>query len=420
MSQYVCLGVHVLKNEFAHFLEFVEEKWGVRDRYVKFEIENAMREWVDRDETLHQAEQELREALRSRGLSSSTESVGTVTTRGETRKLGHRVLSELKDEFARIAKQHYDDNLGAVLTRALRAYRKGGRRERILSLIQQLSESGSNTDTDDEAAENEATQTTLADTARLYAESESADSGGSAESQSDSTTDIAENVDQSVDAFIVEEIAGELGDEFLRPDLREEIRKKAGTDKETIEAYEAAVTSYKGVVPHPSSRNNLFIRKEKREEITTYGDLSRSERIEFIRDQLCTDCLVDQKPSSALEYTEVQDLFKHHYHDSPSHTYVYELMRDAAEAPGFNFDEDRTPSVVEVEIKQAGSEYLEAARTNPEVDEELVDALVDYDPIDNPAEPDTLSAESPNIDADVTTYSAGSSPPNQPSAADDD
>ena len=372
------LGWRIPRSERDSFVQFVEEKWGCTDTYVRFELESAMREFLDKDDILYEAEQLLRDHLKSQGLSSSPPVIPDERTdHSDTVQLGYRVNSELKAEFAAFAKQHYDQNFGAILTRALNSYRDGGRRRRVLEKIHHLVTSGIAPDTTTDADEN-------ADHMSRGDESlnqESPQSGGSAEnllnSQSlpdqypDTATPSDDNAD--VDAMAVSEIAGKLGDCFTREELMQAIAKTQDGNPETIELYTEAVTAYENVVEHPAN-DALFIPEEKRAEITVYSDLDLEERAEKLRKLIIREALKKQVRFYQATYTEVQDLFDEDLDDAPSHDYAYTLMEAAAEESGFAYEKRNGQKQLCLDLQPVQRHTIEEVADHPEVGDLNVDS----------------------------------------------
>jgi len=396
MTSRECLGWHVPRPVRERFVTFVEEKWGTTDSYVRFELESAMREYLDRDGVLHEAEMLLREYLQSQGLSSSTEADSDERAdHSDTVQLGYRVNEELKEEFATFAKQHYDENIGAILARAMDVYAKGGRRKRVLNQIHQLVTGGIAGDTTDAFDEN-------GDTAE--GADENIDGRQTRISRSDeSTRDTTDESDENlrVDGILVSEIAGELGDQFVLDDLHKTITKKIDGQTETLELYSEAVISYENVVEHPIV-DDLYIPEEVRDGITAYGDLDRESRTERLRALVAREALKKRQETFSVTYTEVQQLFELEFGDAPSHDYAYTLMEDAADEVGFSFKKRQGQKRLRVTLPVVRRSVLEDALDHPDVE---LDLNADLEDVELESD-DTPQAD----DLDVTTFSAGAAP----------
>jgi ppGpp synthetase/RelA/SpoT-type nucleotidyltranferase len=66
----VHLGWRIPEDVWATFEDYVVEKHGTTAEYLRFELEAAMREYLDEDDLLHEAEDLLREYTDLQGLSS--------------------------------------------------------------------------------------------------------------------------------------------------------------------------------------------------------------------------------------------------------------------------------------------------------------------------------------------------------------
>jgi len=374
-----CLGWWVLRDEWDEFVDHVERKWGETDSYLQFELESAMREFLDKDADLVEAEQLLRRYMDARELSSSSASVGGISFDGDTRKVMQRVQAELKAEFKKEGKKRYDDNLGAILSRALRSYRLGGRAKRVKNLVHQFVTDGIASDTTASSDESISESRDKRDTTAPSDESNT----GSDERTRDTTTEADESGDQyaerKIDAMLVSDIASQLGDAFTEENLHKQIAMHAGGSNETLELYSEAVVSYENVVEHPG-REGLYISPEQRDKITVYDDLDREVRVKKLREMLVATALSNRDNKRGITYTEVQDLFREHFCGAPSHDYVYKLMSDengiaAIDADGFGFNDSTTPYRLEVTLTDVAEQYISAADDYCNVDESLVDDL---------------------------------------------
>jgi hypothetical protein len=376
-------------------MEFVEDKWDSQGPYVRSELEPAMREFLGADSYLAEAERLLREHLQSQGLSFSTDAVPSTLNHGDTVKLGHRVNAELKDEFAAMAKKHYTDSLGAVLARAMNAYRGGGRRRRILDNVQHLVTGGTNDGTTPGPDEN--SPSSDAHTGTTGAAIESA--GGTDESRQtslDTAGATTADGDESVtpDPQLVMEIADDLGDQFPANGLASTIATTAGGDAATIDAYRDAVTNYKNVVKHP--HKSLYIPEAKREEWTLWCDLNRETRATRLRRLAVVKALGTKQQRHALTYKQVQQLFEEYLAEGPSHDYACTLLELAANAEGFTYGSYQGQKQLRVNVKQ--------------VKQSIIDHALE---IDASLDPDQLT-----VDGLITSYTA-SQTTNPEATADD-
>jgi len=389
------LGWRVPRDEHDAFIEYVEEKWDAQGPYVRFELESAMREFLDADGDLAEAEALLRKLLQSHGLSSSTDAVPSTLDHGDTVKLGHRVNAELKDEFAAMAKEHYTDSLGAVLARAMNAYRDGGRRRRIRDNVRTLINGGTSSGTTDAPDESDRSDEEHAGTTGVSIESSSG-TDESSQSSAGTTSGTTDAADESVDPDpqLVMQIADDLGDEFPVQVLESTIAKTVGTDAATIEAYRDAVANYKNVVKHPY--NPVYIPETDRKDMTLWCDLTKETRATRLRRLVVVDALENKEQRHPLTYKQVQSLFEDHLGKGPSHDYAYTLMDMAANADGFTYGEYKGQKQLRVNVKQ--------------VKQTIVTEALEIDP--------SLDPNELTVDGLITSYAAGPTP-DQEAAADD-
>lgn len=396
MTSRVQLGWWAARGEWEMFVRHVEQKWGCTGPYLRFEVELAMRGWLDCDHDLAEAESLLKQFLQSQGLSSSSEAVGSEIDHSRTVKLNHRINAELKEEFSKEAKRMGADSLGVALSRALNAHRTGGRSKRVRDDVETLVTGGTSDGTTSESDESaSATQQERGTTA---AADESV--GGRDESASDSsgtsggtTAESDENV--VVEPHFVMQIAEELPDEFPLKLMKAKIFETVDDRDEVFEAYRDAVANYKNVVMHPH-RDDFYITQTRREETTFWCDLNRELRAARLRRLVVWDALEEKKQQHKVDYKDVQELFELRLDAGPSHDYAYTLMEDAAKQDGFTYKKFHGRYQLRVDVHQ--------------VKQEIIDDVVEAHDLE---ERDDLA-----VDTLITSYTAGS-PPQQEVGADD-
>lgn len=145
LSRFPTLDWWVDADEYERFTEWVEEKHGYRGRYVAFEIEGAMRAFLDEDDGA--AVEELSGRLvDAAGLSRG--GGREKRKQSSTRKVRARVNPEIADRFRsyvdttnwekdpRVGKDTY----GCVLGAALSEHRDGGRSSRVREQLERVVE----------------------------------------------------------------------------------------------------------------------------------------------------------------------------------------------------------------------------------------------------------------------------------------
>lgn len=416
MGGRVQLGWRVPRDERDAFIRHVEDKWGEAASYLRFEIESAMHQYLDRDAELADAERLLRERLDARDLSSSSAGGDRLSRRvdhSDTVLLTHRVNPGLKDEFAAYADQNTDESYGAVLSRALNAYRDGGRATRVKEAAERLitgaTSTGSTAASDETStadASHRSGSTVATDENGLDCRRHQRGSTGASDehrrtrerNQAGSTDAGDESSDESeavtVDPETVVEIADGLPDEFPEQLLEQRIRDAVADTDAAVAAFRDPVVNHTGLVSHPYQE--LYITPENRERSLLYCDMDRAERVERLRELLVTHTLERGKRTNYWEYTDVIDRFAEEYGAGPSHDYAYTLMERAGELDGFRYGRHRGRVRLRVDIH--------------DVPRDRIKPIVEGN--------DELDPRSLTMDGLVTAYSAGS-PPSEPEAVDD-
>lgn len=424
----------------------VRDKWGDTGPYVRFEIESAMREFLDCDDRLADAEDLLGQYLDAQGLSSSTEALTWTADHSDTIKLGHRVNAKLKDEFTSVANTHFSDSLGAVLAHALNAYRDGGRARRILEDVKQLVTGGASSGTtavaDESVSEprqnggaSSGTTVDADERTTNFDESGSGSAGpssgttvgpdesgselrqnsgpssgtttvtderttgpderssGTAGTSSGTTVGSDERV--AVEPHRVVAIADELPDEFPAKLLEATIRETVGDSDAAVEAYTEPVVDYANVVEHPH-QSGLYISATRRQDSTFWCDLNRELRAARLRRLVVLDAFESNTQLHKIDYKKVMELFETNLCEGPSHDYAYTLMEDAAKLDGFQYGYYRGQKQLRVDVQT--------------VKQEIVDDVLEENPY---LDPDELT-----VNGLITGYTAGVVP-RQEGVADD-
>lgn len=354
------LGWCVPADDWESFLDYVVEKWGAKDPHVRFELEMAMIEFVDRDSNLAEVESRLREAVGQCGLSSSTEEVLTreVSPRNK-RQIGYRIRQPLKDEFKAFVDTEFNNgdngqyaeltnshiSYGEALAAAINDYRDGGRGRRIRELVELT--------TTDSPRNRRETQSRESTTSRSSDSTEgvSQDKDGAAritelttavgDDRSDYETDSESN-EPAIHSHVVLSIADRLPEEFPKAVVRKTVVQRLSEEKHDIsealiERYCEAVLEYLPVVEHPA-KEDLYVTEETREEITAWSDLDKERRTVFLRRSVVADALKTGNRNHSVDYKDVIQLFKDEFGEGPSHQYAYDLMEAAAKGvDGFSY-----------------------------------------------------------------------------------
>jgi len=377
MTERTPVGWRVPEDVWADFETFVAERHGATDAYVRFELECAMREFLDEDDLLAEAEDLLRTHTDLKGLSSSTVAgIGTDRYRGaDTKKVNHRISSSLHEQFRIFADEHDADSYGRLLASALDAYTDGGRAQRILDDVERLvtnSDGGTSSDTTNAAVENPADEQSSRDTTSATVESglsTPADSGIS------SDTD-PENVDIKARLVlgIVEELpdADALANTVLpKSVLDDAITEVVGsTDPTVLEAYREPVLEQLDAAPHPHIEDR-YVTAAWRENRTVWADMDKAERIVLLRRYAADDAVDRRQLRLCFTYREVQALFEENACGGrPSHQYAYDLMEAAADEDGFEFDEFHGQKQLRVTLDEVSDSVLEYAFAHIELSPE--------------------------------------------------
>lgn len=342
------LGWAVPAADWEEFLGYVDQEWGSRGPNVRFELERAMAEFIDRDGDLADTEALLRDALEVRALSSSTVSVPSRDVDPENkRKVGYRVRESLKEEFTDFVDTRLNGDSATngegstshttyseALRAAINAYRDGGTSRRVRDLAEAVVSGSTDAGRDGGSIENGLPD----ETASVSTESES------------STTP-----DPDVEAALVLEIAEDLPDQFPTDLLRKKTVARLQSEydelpERRLEAYTDAVLNSLDVVEHPV-KEGVYIPEEDRENYTVFSDLEREEKEVYLRRILVAEALEDGRLKHAVGYKEVMDLFDQYLHERPSTQHAYDLMEDSALAsPAFSYGKRRGASRKQLQV----------------------------------------------------------------------
>lgn len=401
MTGRVQLGWRIPRDTWENFVEHVTEKWGQEGAYVRFELESAMREYLDQDGQLVELEGLVKSMLDARGLSSSTTGTTYRARHDNTRKVNYRINAELKEEFAIFVDSNVDESYGAILGRALSEYTDGGRAQRLVDDVQKLINGGPSTGTTGESDENTA-ETSLSTGSQsgttpgtdenvrassLSSGSQAGTTGGSDENPAEVTTDPR----------IVMEIANDLPETCPQRVIDGKIAKAADGSAQTIEAYREAAVKQAALVEHPH-REEFYISESLREEWTLWCDLNKELRIARLRRLMVKHALENNNLRDAADYKTVQTLFKENLSAGPSHDYAYTLMRGAADAPGFNFKKIRGNYRLQVNLDNVKGEVIQDVLDKNE----------------------QLSKKGVMMNTNLQSFIPPKAPSNSPAAADDD
>jgi hypothetical protein len=398
------LGWRVPADVIERFEDYVHEKHGSHGPYVRFELECAMREYLDDDELLVETEDLLRDHLDLRGFSSST-ALSTRQYRGTTTtQVGYRVNAALKERFQAFADEHNADTYGRALAAALESYADGGRAKRLLTGVTRLitgdTDSGTTSGTtagsveNDHRGQTDSTATLSTATASGTTSGTTDETSGEAEGSSDGAT--CDSV--SVDAQAVLEIADELPADIIPNKLLEAriLETAPANDADTIRSHREAVLQQIDAEPHPH-RDGVYITTEHRENSIIWADLDKAERLVLLRRFAAHDAMDNRQRRRAYDYRDVTQLFREEAGGGgPSHQYAYDLMKAAADEDGFEYKQIRGQKQLRVDLNEVRDEILEyACDLNPGV------ALVDL-----------------GVDTELSSFGAGAAP-EQEGAADD-
>lgn len=377
MTERAQLGWRVSRDVWNRFVEHVGAKWGDQDFYLRFEIESAMREYLDEDKILARAEVLLREYTALHDLSSST-AVAAATKRyrgDETKLITHRVQRDLKERFQAFADDHNADSYGRLLAAALDAYADGGRARRLLDDIEALATDATTTGSTDNSVENtpdESDSTVDRVESDLSTDQESA------------TTDGSSDDGPRVDPQTVLDIADGFAEaRELRADaLDRVVAREVGGDRETLDAYRAAVLEQLNMVAHPHEEG-VYLTEQEREDRRLWADLDKAERIILLRRWLATDALSHGTAKTEWSYRDVIAAFEDRTSAGPSHQYAYDLMEAAADEPGFDYGSYRASSDqsrkvrLRVDIDRISRRILEWVVEHEDVDRSTVSRIAD-------------------------------------------
>jgi hypothetical protein len=367
----VKLGWRIPENVWTAFETYVEEKHGSTAEYLCFELEEAMREYLDEDDILAEAEELLEEYTDLQGLSSSTEMVSIATNRyrgAETQKVQNRVNSELKERFQIFADKHDANSYGHALAAALDSYVDGGRERRILADVERLITAGSSSGT---TTDTEETHTSDTVSGRTTDEDEvpTPEQERSSEEECGSIVepDVVD-VEARLVLAVVDELpsAENLTETVLPHKVVEQaiVRVVEPSSEEEIQAYVDAVLEQLDAGPHPHYENR-YITEAYRDSHIIWADLNRENRVRLLRRFAAQSALEQETQEVRFGYKKVKSLFKDYAgNGEPSNQYAYKLMDAAANEPGFDYNEFNGQLKLQVSLADVSDEILKYAVEN--------------------------------------------------------
>ena len=305
------------------FREYVDDEFGLHEGYLGHELERAMREYIDED-AYASVEETVDRLVTAAGRrpGRASEEKKSLLDPSKTTRVSARVHEDVKQEF-RTFVADTDDTYGVAVGRAIDAYRDGGRAERLVEKLDCI--------VDD------------------------------AEALLDETGDPDESTDESLSTVERRTIAicNQLNDQFTDDELVGAIERVAGSSQPTIEQYRQRVTGRLGVEPHPKN-DRVWIPHETAAEIA--GDdtprevrqppetLSRDDRIERLR--LVAGRAAAERSSGRAQIT-TSEVLDEVYDRAVSRATALDLMRRAAEAPGYSLHDGST-TALRVNLNETG------------------------------------------------------------------
>lgn len=319
MTSYPKVGWRVPSGEYERFRECVRDKHGEYKRYAAYEIESAMREWLDSDD-YHDLEDLVTRLVEAAGRTPTDYSHKKYSADAldgeETTYVQIRINPELKDEFKADTKENSEYGYGVTLGHALCEYRQGGRAKRLEERLGRVAD----------------------DAEKLL--SEFADTDGA---------DTGLSLREKRTIAICNRLSGPQGSEFLKDDLHDAIAAVAGDSEPTLREYEEQVLDRLDVALHPNA-SSLYIPRERAEEIAEtndspssdipaferkdYADLSKEEKVDGIRIELARKA---QKRSNGKSKITASAVNENVFNDYASPGHIYDLMRIAGNTTGYDF-----------------------------------------------------------------------------------
>jgi hypothetical protein len=303
----------VPSEEWDRFIEYIHRKYGRVEGHVGREVDLTMREWVDVDgysEVEELVDRLVRAAGRTPESISEKKLLSSPIVDGddsETVNVQCRVDPGIKDDFRAFVKEHSDDRLGIALARALRERREGGRPKRLEEKLDRV----------------------VDDAEELL--SEIAGDGEKMSLRKKRTIKICRRFSDSP--------------QVTTDDLHDAIEDIAG--ETVIEDYEQRVLDRMGYAQHPSG-SPLYMPVDEARELAEkldlpgpdapaidkkdYAELSNDERVNGLRIELIRRADPRGGRLNLTTKTIREDVFGY----GPSDSHTRELMREAAQAEGFD------------------------------------------------------------------------------------
>lgn len=385
------LSWRVPRSAWNKLVDFVNEKWGEEGVYIRFELESAMREYLDQDETLAEVEAVIRSALDHQGLSSSSVSSTRHADNPPKKKVQTRVNPDLQDEFKAFIDDTSTRHYGDALAHAINEYVSNGRSERILNGLKRLlgltneADGGRPSSTEGiadssgkpdespprETLSSQQTQPNCGTSGKPNESTTQAQlsptcSPGTSPANDENAVGLQKdsvNTDPTAVNRIIEELNGGSGDisSIGLVDVKSTIANVVNDGRNAvIDAYYEATIDQLGLVEHPYN-DKVLLTDSAREEMDLYCDMDKTDRVERLRELIVKKALENGNKQCRLKYTDVQEIFEDEHGCGPSHDYAYDLMELAANENGYRYNTSSHPSRLEVRLGDAPAYIVNAA-----------------------------------------------------------
>lgn len=303
------LDWRVPAEEWTHFRDFVADEHGSLGGYLGREAENAMQEYIDAD-GYGRIEERVNELVQAAGRSPRTVFKEKKDEYGcDKSRVTVKVEEDVKHEFRDFVADS-DHCLGVEFANAIRAYRQGGRSERMEEKLDRI----------------------FADVKDVLGELNTAD---------DSKSGSLSKKQKKVIA-----ICDRVGEEFTDDELVEAIDEIAGrsdrASQPTREEYRDVIVDRLNVEPHPKSRDLIWIPSEKAEKLAGEGTprecrqpvetLNRGERVRRVQLAVGHEAAKRQSGKYSASLATIRDKV---LDASVAKATVSDLLREAANVDGF-------------------------------------------------------------------------------------
>lgn len=385
------LNWYVPQNVWDLFEGYIAKNHVKTGIYYRFELEQAMKKYADIGGSNYNPRQLLRKHTDLLDDSSTDVSIEPLfdLNDSETTKVRRPVRSDIKETFQRWVDENSDYSYGKALSRAIIEYLTTLESQILNDIILNQKSSSMSKDI---AVESIVENTTLSE-AEVYSRLTNLsidERSGHRSMSTEMLTKIRNKLYSKLKIDEIDEVTGMIASDVIKSTIQ------SATGYRDCDNYIEQVCDMLNLVPHPDPKyKNQYVTesraKEIRNELTLWDDLNRDEKIVLLRRWSVREVLKQDQTQGAFTYANsdprdsypsVRELFIEETGHEPSHQFLYDIMRDAAEADGFEFGTFHDEKKLRVNVDAVNPGIIEWVSSNTPVEvktwvEKAVQSIVD-------------------------------------------